>query len=119
MKVFGVKVAKEVNDPHNVHLDDLPTFFEKSPGKTIGARSLVIGHLVDCTLNFLFGERGPKAMQVWVIKMKFIPIEIVWPRHPTSHNRIEVRVECLRIYRCTACTLKCTRAVCVTQEKSL
>jgi hypothetical protein len=34
-------------------------------------------------------------MQVRVIKMKFIPIEIVWPRHPTSHNRIEVRVDYL------------------------
>jgi hypothetical protein len=32
-------------------------------------------------------------MQIRVIKMKFIPIEIVWPRHPTSHNRIEVRVD--------------------------
>jgi hypothetical protein len=43
MKFFNVKVAKEVNDPHNVHLDDLPTFLEKTPVKPSGSGALSLG----------------------------------------------------------------------------
>src|ERR1041385_3445002 len=64
LEVFRMKVPKEVNHPHHVALNDIPTFLKESTCEPIGARGLVTWHIVNGILDLFLGEGVTKSLQV-------------------------------------------------------
>jgi hypothetical protein len=62
MEVLGVKLPKEVDEPHKIYFNNVPTLPEKSFGKPIGTGSLIDWQIFNGTSNPILGERSAKVM---------------------------------------------------------
>ena len=87
MKIGGVKVVEAVDDPHDIHLDSIPTSFEEGTGEAIRPGSFVAMHLVDCVFDFLLREGVGQAIKVRIVEVQLLPIEVMCPLRPFPNGR--------------------------------
>ena len=90
MEVGGLEVAKKPNHPHQILLDDLPTFLEEDTDKTIRTGSFVTRHVVDCVEHLPLGEGLAEGTKVRFLEIKRLPIEVIDPAVPFSHCHFEI-----------------------------
>ena len=58
MKVGDAEGRKIVDHLHKFRFYNIPIFLEESSSESIQTRGLVAREIIDCTTNFLLGERG-------------------------------------------------------------
>ena len=64
-----------MDDSHEVHLDEVPTFLEENAGEAVWVGSFVVGHFFDSSPDLLLSDGNAKSVEVVMLDVELIPVK--------------------------------------------